>query len=351
MPPRRPGANPPPRPKCKVVDHRVEPRNRRMQANFDIDRGGELIREQPLFNLQVGLKEIFNDDTFYASGPNTGIPAIEREVEALSESVQEKLEDLHNAQPDGPDGVPHGVGIIMTNAFSEEEDRDHYTYHRTIVYDKISQINHSCEPNAELHWNKDTNTGVVEALRRIDAKEEIFLDYLGCRDSLAPAARRKAELQRQYGFTCPCRACNLPRAQQKTNNDLRKKARKCFDILCPAGDEDGPTVATSKHARDYIECLDELGIRDGRLAAGYGYLSDLEQNAAENAVTEIAQTGSHCEACDGGKGAQWHFEQAQIAFIEAWKLDSLTHEETHPIMEKNKKTMLKLFSAPNRLGL
>uniref|UniRef100_A0A7S4B8N0 SET domain-containing protein n=1 Tax=Chrysotila carterae TaxID=13221 RepID=A0A7S4B8N0_CHRCT len=77
--------------------------------------------------------------------------------------------------------------------------------------------NHSCAPNAQLAWtaapSAECPCGVGQfrllALQDIGADEEIRYTYIGTPGIDAPlsADRRRALLQRRWGFWCGCSMC------------------------------------------------------------------------------------------------------------------------------------------------
>ncbi|KAK9388618.1 hypothetical protein V1515DRAFT_578937 [Lipomyces mesembrius] len=66
----------------------------------------------------------------------------------------------------------------------------------------ISLINHSCDPNAVLVFNK--NVLLVRAVREIKEGEEILISYT---DNTMPMPYRKEQLRTRYFFDCQCSAC------------------------------------------------------------------------------------------------------------------------------------------------
>ncbi|KAK9493195.1 hypothetical protein V1508DRAFT_404069 [Lipomyces doorenjongii] len=69
----------------------------------------------------------------------------------------------------------------------------------------ISLINHSCDPNAVLVFNK--NVLLVRATRQIKEGEEILITYT---DNTMPMPHRKEQLRTRYFFDCQCTACCPP---------------------------------------------------------------------------------------------------------------------------------------------
>lgn len=82
------------------------------------------------------------------------------------------------------------------------------------LYQIQSLINHSCDPNAEIHFPFNNNTLAVKAVENIGEGDEILTSYLDeCILSRSRHSRNKF-LENNYLFTCNCRKCqsqvNLP---------------------------------------------------------------------------------------------------------------------------------------------
>lgn len=72
------------------------------------------------------------------------------------------------------------------------------------LFTKASFLNHSCVPNAYLHWNNDdprpSDEIVLHAIRPIPAQAEITISYIN-------AFQTPAQRERDLGFRCACPAC------------------------------------------------------------------------------------------------------------------------------------------------
>ena len=75
----------------------------------------------------------------------------------------------------------------------------------TAVYDEISQINHSCRHNCEVHFLSDNHEATLVAKRAIGTGEELFISYIPDNET-ANVEERRASL-RDYGFECDCVKC------------------------------------------------------------------------------------------------------------------------------------------------
>ncbi|KAJ8098347.1 hypothetical protein POJ06DRAFT_149856 [Lipomyces tetrasporus] len=102
---------------------------------------------------------------------------------------------------------------IMTNSFSIPLP----TYDIVgIIFDtSVSLINHSCDPNAVIVFDK--NMLMVRAVRPIKKGEEIYITYT---DNAMPMPRRKEALRTQYFFDCQCTACCPPSLKPDPRNDF-----------------------------------------------------------------------------------------------------------------------------------
>lgn len=70
-----------------------------------------------------------------------------------------------------------------------------------------SKLNHSCQPNSEIRFEKSNSTLQVYALRSISANEEITISYLDeCQLDRSRHSRQKY-LQENYLFLCECIKC------------------------------------------------------------------------------------------------------------------------------------------------
>ena len=74
---------------------------------------------------------------------------------------------------------------------------------QTIVFDSISRVNHSCDPNAAFTWYSRDQAGVIRAARPIAPGDEICINY----GASGPRAVRQRTLRRCFEFDCACPLC------------------------------------------------------------------------------------------------------------------------------------------------
>ena len=90
----------------------------------------------------------------------------------------------------------------------------------TAVYPRISYANHSCAPNAEVHFWEESHVGTLIARRRIAKGEEVCISYID--DNERAGFRRRRESLRDYGFECVCAKCE---AEEGWTRRLRPRLR------------------------------------------------------------------------------------------------------------------------------
>jgi SET domain-containing protein len=72
---------------------------------------------------------------------------------------------------------------------------------------EASQINHSCQSNAQHTWNDDLGHLTVHAVRDIDADHKITISYI--RGVSLDYAERQRNLMDAFSFACACELCSL----------------------------------------------------------------------------------------------------------------------------------------------
>jgi len=171
---------------------------------------------------------------------------------------------------------------------------------------------HSCTPNAEHHWDLNSFTYEVRALRAIQKGEQIFITYL---NTLNSRANRQNELSLKYSFVCACPSCSLP-----TNESRRSDL--CRSVLATASGKPDPSDEFAlnawiadlslpddhviKHSKKMVGLMEEEGlyveniwlIHYPRLCKAYCALQNLEtarEWANKTAIMNTAFLGN-----DGG---------------------------------------------------
>ena len=171
-------------------------------------------------------------------------------------------------------------------------DYDQRRVCRQGIFLLASHLNHSCQPNAYVHWNPSLQRLTVHAILDIQQGQEIVVDYQAQGDSFYQSSdSRRASLVRDYDFRCNCPACD----QTSYHGRLCEGRRAYMSDLKQAignSDSDGDENARLQR-RGNIEKLLKLLAQEERiypqLADVYGqlahwYLAELRKNSKVNGV-------------------------------------------------------------------
>ena len=93
------------------------------------------------------------------------------------------------------------------------------------IFLEMSRFNHSCIPNAECFWNKDTKTLEMRAVKKIGKDGEITISYLNLnpRGGKHDREERRAFLMDLYHFHCNCIGCDI------SEDELKIQDEKCAE--------------------------------------------------------------------------------------------------------------------------
>ncbi len=118
-------------------------------------------------------------------------------LDPLSRDRWMSLDD--SASAPGAEKTPGGV--LRTNAF------DDATGHANL-YELLSRVNHSCEPNA-IRQTETGGQSVVQLVSCVAIREgdEILVNYMDGIDEGLNVEQRRSRLQQQYRFHCECPRC------------------------------------------------------------------------------------------------------------------------------------------------
>lgn len=99
------------------------------------------------------------------------------------------------------------IEIVPLNAFSDVlSSTKNSIQHSVKIYDSLSRINHSCDPNLDTILDDD-GTMFCIVRRPIRVGEQLFIDYLGGAHN-SSVAKRKKKIQNIWKFNCNCNKCN-----------------------------------------------------------------------------------------------------------------------------------------------
>lgn len=96
---------------------------------------------------------------------------------------------------------------LLYNAFSEKiMCSKGGAYMRYYIFDVLSRLNHSCDPNMDMYLDDDDATMGIAA-RSIKAGEQIFINYVGDMP-FETQQNQKEYLKETWDFDCQCPKCS-----------------------------------------------------------------------------------------------------------------------------------------------
>jgi hypothetical protein len=185
---------------------------------------------------------------------------ISRQVEALNAHDRQSFLSLHNIYPSQED-YEQFLGIIRTNGLPIEANGT-----AGGVFLEACRINHSCDNNAQKHWNQRIERHTVHALRKIPKGEEITINYLGLDSSREV---RRGKLQNKFGFLCACRLCFLPTTESQENDQHWKRIDQLDDLVgqkCMVMDF---SLQTLRYVDERVQLYNEQGPGNSGLPRAY----------------------------------------------------------------------------------
>jgi hypothetical protein len=189
----------------------IKGKGKGLVATKNIAKGTRIISEHPVVTIPEGQR---SDEWLKRH--------ICEQVESLDEYERQSFLSLHNIYPYEED-VEQFLGIIRTNALPIEENGIGGG-----IFLEACRINHSCNNNAQKHWNNRIGRHTVHALRDIIEGDEITIYYLGL-DSIREVRRQK--LQDKFGFLCSCCVCSLPTEESEENDQRLKRIQYLDDLV------------------------------------------------------------------------------------------------------------------------
>ncbi|KAI5475898.1 hypothetical protein MNV49_000731 [Pseudohyphozyma bogoriensis] len=178
-------------------------------ATRDIPEGTVLWTESPIFVLdpdpQRGPKESEAEAVYRHA------------VKFLSPEIQATLLDLSNAFP-----ASSLVGLLRTNAYPcITFGGESYLG----VFEILSRVNHSCEPNVLVEWDESGVYANVRARTAIKQGDEVVTSWIM---TMQKRDQRREELLIKYKFHCECPWCSLPDDESAKKDEEREAMAKAF---------------------------------------------------------------------------------------------------------------------------
>ena len=121
-------------------------------------------------------------------------------------------------------------GVWISNALPTEDEPA-----KAAVFRVASRCNHSCQPNAHIHWNSWLQRMTVHAITGIAPGEEVRVDY--CGDDGEPWQTRQVALLRDFGFECRCELCVCDLPSRIASDERRRRiialGERIVETPCP----------------------------------------------------------------------------------------------------------------------
>ncbi|KAG0150251.1 hypothetical protein CROQUDRAFT_652686 [Cronartium quercuum f. sp. fusiforme G11] len=174
------------------------------------------------------------------------------------------------------------------------------SYAYSAVYPTISRCNHDCTPNSRWHFDLDSFSLNLCAVRNIEAGEQITVSYI---QHLVPRVDRLGKLKEKWGFDCDCHACCLDSPELRAASDARRCSlavdeaffnRLLSVVLPPSGviDEDGEEETRNR----FHSLLEDIGTSvEELILRGHAALARLkEEGLTEERATVMGAMAIIC---------------------------------------------------------
>jgi hypothetical protein len=217
-----------------VVD--IGGQDKGLVAGRDIPKGARIFCEGPLFSApRPGLTP-----SNAVASPGALREELLARIKTLSKGKLRQFFSLPNYYK-GQDPL---VGIFLSNFINQGSD--------TGVYALMSQVRHSCLPNAAPTWNPEQAYMTLHAFRPIRAGEVITMMYNSRRSMALTSSDRRKEppmlaegyglitatsdvrkqsLKDDYGIECDCLICSLPPCELQLSDDRRLKMQQRYSTF------------------------------------------------------------------------------------------------------------------------
>jgi hypothetical protein len=213
------------------MKYNIQPWKNQLQiiANTFILKGEEIIREIPLISLP--RKKNYKNFTYawdftelLLKNPEILRKFLTFDLKRTKIILWDDLDDKILKTLSERYGVSSfGVGdlytCIVTNSIAslltEEVPQGHG------LYEVLSRVNHSCDPNATLKpGNINLHENRLIAIKDIPMDEAITYSYLHSSLINLNYLQRNYHLFSEYGFICECKKCLAEKPKNKTSEDL-----------------------------------------------------------------------------------------------------------------------------------
>jgi len=219
------------------------------------------INDELKLELQSSISEIEKeiDIQRQADPSNETVNQLTKKLESLgADLVQDKEEKSES------DEIEAALRIFSGNSLQVCEVGSLYSPTEGALYQNISLINHSCNPNSVWSWVKDNfRKKVVRAVKTIKKGEEVLANYVDTEEfNFGTRDYRRAALVDKFGFICKCSECLLDGQEFELNEQQRKEVVENIQLVKDLMNkfEEKSTVAALKTAQETVKLVKELGL-------------------------------------------------------------------------------------------
>ena len=227
----------------------VPGRGKGLIAVENIPKGTRILSEKPV----VTIPEYKHDEKWIKKH-------IEQQVMSLTEDERQSFLSLCNIYP-YQNVLEQYIGIYRTNGLPIEANGI-----QGGVFLNACRINHTCDNNAQKHWNRLSKRHTVHALRNIPKGEEITIYYLA-RDS--SRAIRQRRLKEKFGFLCSCHRCSLPAEESEALDKRLERISELDDLVGYDGSRMNFSLQTLRYVDEQVRLYNEQREGDSGLSRAY----------------------------------------------------------------------------------
>lgn len=181
-------------------------------ANQTMFRGDRIMDYGPVLFIHDAFWEHFVEEDY--------LPLLHTAVKRLPLETRDVFLNLA-----GQGKGDHIDDILDTNSFNVNlfGDNGFSPTSYSILIPEVARLNHNCRPNAAYHFNANTLTQTVLALRSIPPGEELTISYI---PQLQPRTERQALLHKSWGFHCDCSLCSAPSSLAAASDSRIQRANE-----------------------------------------------------------------------------------------------------------------------------
>lgn len=233
-----------------------------MFAQKDLKRGQRILVETPLLHIGPFSDEERSDSSIVWTH-------IDQALFDLASHDWLTFKNLKNGHEGDPtlQRLSQGplFGRVLTNSITASTSSASYDT-LSLVFDRMSRLNHSCKANVSFAWNKVTQHGAIFALRDIAEGEELTLSYYGTNGEYE---ERRGRLKETYNFECKCELCTADETECLASDQRRTEIKEISARFGKTTESAFFPTPNLKLGRRLIELIEIEGTRGQSVADTY----------------------------------------------------------------------------------